>query len=318
MPSPAGPVAVAIDASPLLGVRTGVGESVAGFIDAVATDPHVGVVGYALSATAGKLLAERLPGSVTPGRRVPIPAEALLRVWARFDHPTVELWTGPVDVAHGTNFVVPPSRKAARLVTVHDLTPLRFPELCSPTSLRYPALIRRALQQGASIHTVSQAMADDVMEHFQVDVDRVHVIHNGLTPLPLPLARGEAEPPYILAIGTVEPRKGLPDLVAAFDRIAGSVPDVNLKIAGPPGWGEDAVSAGLRSARHAAAHPSHRMDRRQEFPHRGCVGPRLPLSVRGLRIAAPRSNVARGPGGRQHGRRDPRSGRRRGRVGRTA
>jgi glycosyltransferase involved in cell wall biosynthesis len=252
MPSPASPVAVAIDASPLLGVRTGVGESVAGFIDAVATDPHVGVVGYALSATAGKLLPERLPGSVAPGRRVPIPAEALLRVWARFDHPTVELWTGPVDVAHGTNFVVPPSRKAARLVTVHDLTPLRFPELCSPTSLRYPALIRRALQQGASIHTVSHAMADDVMEHFQVDVDRVHVIHNGLTPLPLPLARAEAEPPYILAIGTVEPRKGLPDLVAAFDRIAGSIPDVHLKIAGPPGWGEDAVSAGLRSARHAA------------------------------------------------------------------
>lgn len=253
MPSPVGPVgpvAVAMDATPLLGVRTGVGESVAGFIEAVASDPHVGVVAYGLSARAGRLLPGRLPDSVKPGRRVPIPAEALLRAWARFDHPTVERWTGPVDVVHGTNFVVPPSREAARLVTVHDLTPLRFPELCSPTSLRYPGLIGRALDQGASIHTVSQAMANEVLDHFQVEVDRVHMIHNGLTPLPGPLPRDEGEPPYILAIGTVEPRKGLPDLVAAFDRIAESIPDVHLKIAGPPGWGEDAVSASLRSARH--------------------------------------------------------------------
>jgi len=54
----------------------------------------------------------------------------------------------------------------------------------------------------------------------------------------------------MLAIGTVEPRKGLPDLVAAFDRIADSIPDVHLKIAGPGGWGEDALDAGIGSARH--------------------------------------------------------------------
>src|SRR6202020_1330853 len=92
----------------------------------------------------------RLRAWVRPGRQVPIPAGALLRMWARVDHPAVERWTGPVDVVHGTNFVVPPSRTAARLVTVHDLTPLRFPELCNPTSLRYPGLISRAVDQGSS------------------------------------------------------------------------------------------------------------------------------------------------------------------------
>jgi glycosyltransferase involved in cell wall biosynthesis len=152
---------------------------------------------------------------------------------------------------HGTNFVVPPSRKAARLVTVHDLTPLRFPELCSPTSLRYPDLIRRALDRGASVHTVSRAMADDVMEHFGVGDDRVHVIHNGLTPLRQPSQPERSGPPYILALGTVEPRKGLPDLVAAFDLIAESLPDVQLKVAGPTGWGEEDLTAAVRAARHA-------------------------------------------------------------------
>ncbi len=255
MPDPDGSVAVAMDATPLLGVRTGVGESVAGFMKAVATDPHLHVVGFGLSATAGRALPQRLPGSVRAGRRVPIPAGALLRMWARLDHPAVEWWTGAVDVVHGTNFVVPPSRHVARLVTVHDLTPLRFPELSSPTSLRYPDLIRRAVERGASVHTVSRAMADDVMEHFHIAADRVHVIHNGVTPLTRPRApgaTGATGPPYILALGTVEPRKGLPDLVAAFDRIAASVPDVHLKIAGPPGWGEDELTAARAAARHTA------------------------------------------------------------------
>jgi glycosyltransferase involved in cell wall biosynthesis len=251
MPDAAGPTVVAIDATPLLGRRTGVGESVAGFVNAIATDTSLDIIGFALSATAGGSLATVLPAGIRRGRRVPIPAAALLRAWAHLDHPAIELWSGPVHVVHGTNFVVPPARKAARLVTVHDLTPLRFPELCNPSSLRYPGLISRALDEGASIHTVSQAMAEDLMDHFPVGPDRVHVIHNGLTPLERPRPRDEAEPPYILAIGTVEPRKGLPDLVMAFDRIAGAIPDVHLKIVGPPGWGEDALADALRAARYA-------------------------------------------------------------------
>lgn len=242
---------VAVDATPLLGQPTGVGASVGGFLTAVGADPSVDVVAYALSARGGKALPAVLPESVRPARPVPLPGSVLLRAWAHVDLPPVEIWTGRVDVVHGTNFVVPPSRRAARLVTVHDLTPVRFPELCSPTSLRYPPLIRRAIERGASVHAVSRAMADEVVEHFRIDPARVHVVPNGLTALPPPRPRDEREPPYVLALGTVEPRKGLPDLVAAFDRIAGAAPDLTLRIVGPAGWGEDALDVARRASRHA-------------------------------------------------------------------
>ena len=52
--------------------------------------------------------------------------------------PAVEWFVGPVDVVHGTNFVVPPTRRAARVVTVHDLTTVRYPELCDRSTLGFP------------------------------------------------------------------------------------------------------------------------------------------------------------------------------------
>ncbi len=146
MPDVAAPVVVAMDATPLLGVRTGVGESVAGFINAAGHRLISMSSGSPSAQPKGEPFRQLPPGSDRVGGSRSLPA-LLLRTWARLDHPAVEWWTGPVEVVHGTNFVVPPSRKAARLVTVHDLTPVRFPELCSPSSLRYPGLIRRAVDR---------------------------------------------------------------------------------------------------------------------------------------------------------------------------
>ena len=62
------------------------------------------------------------------------------------DFPPLEWFIGPTDVVHGTNFLVPPTGRAAAVVSVHDLTPLHHPELCNAATLGYPGLIRRALQ----------------------------------------------------------------------------------------------------------------------------------------------------------------------------
>ena len=186
--------------------------------------------------------------SAATRQRAPMPARPLRALWTRADAPAIEWWTGPVDVAHGTNFVVPPARCAAELVSVHDLTPVRFPELCTPDTLQYPGLIRRAVARGAHVHTDSQFVADEVCDWLNIDTDRVHAIAPGI---PGVVATTPARPallgpaPYVLALGTVEPRKNIPLLVRAFERVAGTFPGVQLVIAGVDAWGGPDVSTAV-------------------------------------------------------------------------
>jgi glycosyltransferase involved in cell wall biosynthesis len=178
----------------------------------------------------------------------------LRALWRRVDGPPIEWWTGPVDVVHGTNFVVPPTRDAGAVVTVHDLTPVRFPELSTPDTLQYPALLRRALRRGAMVHTPSAFVASEVVELLGAPADRVRAVHHGVPPVDAgdpargrALAGGER---YVLALGTVEPRKDLPTLVAAFDAVAAEDPDVRLVVAGPDGWGVAAYDRAVTASRH--------------------------------------------------------------------
>lgn len=241
---------VALDATPLLGHRTGVAAFVAGALAALAADDDLEVSAFALSLRGAGSLPSVLPPGVRPLRR-PMVATPLLEAWARSDLPPAEWWTGSIDVVHGTNFAVPPARRAAEVVTVHDLTPLRHPELASPATRAFPALVRRALTRGAIVHTPSAFVAVEVVEHFGADPERVHAVHHGIPSRPRP-ASGvpPVEGPYVLGVGMVEPRKAFPTLVQAFDAVAESHPDLRLVIAGPRGWGVDALDAAVERARH--------------------------------------------------------------------
>jgi glycosyltransferase involved in cell wall biosynthesis len=203
------------------------------------------------------MLDGRLPDGVAHHQRA-MPARPLHALWARRDGPPVEWFVGAADVVHGTNFVVPPTRRAAAVVSVHDLTPLRHPELCDAATLAYPGLIRRALRRGAWVHADSGFVAGEVAEAFGADPGRVRVVHPGIPDLPrlsdteVDDALGRLLPPgtgrYCLAVGTAEPRKDLPGLVRAFGDVAASQADVSLVLAGPPGWGEDALEEAVAAS----------------------------------------------------------------------
>ncbi len=188
-----------------------------------------------------------------------MPARPLRAIWLRGDWPPVEWFLGRSDVVHGTNFVVPPTQHAARVVTVHDLTPVKYPELCDPGSLVFPELVRRAVRNGAWVHTHSRYVAEEVIDVFGVDPARVRAIPPGIPELrpdstfaPVPIRSPKELPEgvrrYILAVGTIEPRKNFPGLVEAFDRIATTRPDVALIIIGSDGWGANELAAAIAAA----------------------------------------------------------------------
>jgi glycosyltransferase involved in cell wall biosynthesis len=248
---------LAIDATSLLGPRTGVGVVTTQLIERLARDPEMEVVAYGVTWRGRQDLAGAVPERVRTTTR-PMAARPLRLAWTRFDQPPIEWWTGAVDLVHGPNYVGPPTRRAAELVSVHDLTFVHHPELCTADTLAYPALIRRALARGATVHTGSTFVAGEIADHFDVALDRIEVVPYGATPLPpetdtTSAAAGRAlagSDTYLLAIGTVEPRKDLPGLVRAFDQLAGSRPDLRLVIAGPDGWGSDALAVALGDCAH--------------------------------------------------------------------
>lgn len=241
---------VAVDATALLGRPTGVGVMTREVIRGLAARPDVVASAFALSWRGRGDLQGQLPPGVRAVRR-PMAARPLRTAWLKADLPPIEAWTGTVDVVHGPNFVVPPARRAVRVMTIHDLTFVRYPELCTRDTLGYPPLIRRAVAGGAWVHAVSDFVAAEVVETFGVATDRVVVVPNGGIgdPVAGDPARGQeraGSATYVLAVGTVEPRKDLPTLVRAFASLDPDAPDdLHLVIAGPDGWGVDALQLAI-------------------------------------------------------------------------
>jgi glycosyltransferase involved in cell wall biosynthesis len=231
-----------------------VGEVVAGLTAELGTRPALDVIAYALTWRGRSHLEDVVPARVRAAT-APLPARFVRASWMRTDHPRIERWTGPVDVVHATNYVPPPSL-APVVVSVYDLGFVRFPELCTADALQYPTLLRRGIARGAVVHTTSDFVADEVRAEFQLPAERVVRVYPGV-----PRAAGgdAANGPriagvarYVLAVGTVEPRKNLPMLVEAFDRLAAIDSDVDLVVAGQDGWGTEEFSAACGRARHSA------------------------------------------------------------------
>jgi len=231
------PLSVAFDSGPLHGSKTGIGFAVEAMHAHLSRRDDLRVRPYVLSFRAA------LAADTT---RLPLPARAAHLAWARCDHPSVDRWLGDADVVHGTNYVVPPSH-LPRIVSVYDCWFLEHPELAGADVRRAGAVLRRAIERGAVVHTSSHATETVVRRLFPgVAVRTVH-----LGPLePAPVCSTATVPellgrPYVLAIGTIERRKNLPTLVRAFGRLAALHPDVRLVLAGSEGDDTAAVRAAI-------------------------------------------------------------------------
>ena len=226
---------ILVDYRPALRARTGVGEYMHEIIRAY-TAEHRGDQVAAFTSSwrdrpdAGT--AARL-GARVVDRRVPVRVLNLL--WHRLQWPPVEAMAGPVDVVHAAHPLMIPSRRAARVVTVHDLFFLDHPESTSGEIRRdYPALTARHVQSAEAIVTPSQYTRGLVISRFGVSAERVYACPFG-APAWQHLGRQPNTPAdgYFLFVGTLVARKNLPTLLEAYSRIAGTWPGCpRLVIAG--------------------------------------------------------------------------------------
>jgi glycosyltransferase involved in cell wall biosynthesis len=239
-------VRIGLDATPLLGPRTGVGQYVAALMRSLAEsglgDDHRAT---AFTARGRGDLADALPAgwrAVGP----PAPARVLQQLWRRVEWPRVTAFSGPVDVFHATNFVLPPPGRAAGVVTVHDLSFLRSPSTVTPAARAYADLVPRSTRRAEVVLVPSRAVADELVATYDLAEERLVVTPLGVSPEweaaePLgPEARDALGIPadYLVFVGNLEPRKNLPVLLDAHRRRLAQDPDAPaLVLVGPPGWG---------------------------------------------------------------------------------
>lgn len=232
---------VLLDGTPLLGQRSGIGHYTAALVDQLAVRSDVDLTVTAFTAR-GQLALRRTVPAATRVRGGPLPARALRSWWRRHDWPPTEMIVADSDLVHAPNFVLPPTRHARGVVTVHDLAFLDRPQDLPPRERDLPDLVRHSVARAAVVCTPSTAVAGQVEHRLDVDPDRIVVTPLGVGPewtaaAPLNgVRRAELRLPrrYLLFVGTAQPRKGLDVLLAAYAAQPGLPP---LVLAGPAGWG---------------------------------------------------------------------------------
>lgn len=170
----------------------------------------------------------------------------------------------PVSLHHGLHYTMPERAHLPRVVTVHDMTLFDHPEWHERSKV---LLFRRAIdvacRRADALIAVSEHTAERLRDRYS-GLPPVHVVAHGVdherfrpasdveehADLTM-LASIGVRPPYVAFVGTLEPRKDVPRLVAAFDRLAPAHPGLQLVLAGRPEWGARAVDRAIGAARHA-------------------------------------------------------------------
>lgn len=205
---------------------------------------------------------DQLPAAPGPNyawRPTPVTPRTWARIWhrARVPYP-IEAITGRVSLLHATDFTLPPTLPGTRtLLTVHDLSFVRVPETASPSLRAYlDAVVPRSVRRAEHVLADSEATRDDLIALYDTPPSKITVLWSGVDSRFAPIT-GTAtlqavcdryhlpDDPFLLSVGTVQPRKNYTRLIEALARLREDIPGLSLVIAGGKGWLEDPIYAAL-------------------------------------------------------------------------
>jgi glycosyltransferase involved in cell wall biosynthesis len=233
------------------------------------------------------------------------------RPLGRFDRPLTAAayvaWMelAGCDVFFAANYFLPRLHSAVarkRVITIHDLTYKRFPELLQKETLAALEMqMLREITTADAIVCVSESTRRDLLQFYRVDPGRAVAIHSGLGTPPAPEPIDGLPPRYLLFVSTIEPRKNLETLLDAYAKLRrGGRYDGALVVVGRIGWkseslvprlnGEDIVHLDyLRAAQLATVY-----ERAEAFVfpsiYEGFGFPLLEAMARGIPCVAARSS----------------------------
>jgi glycosyltransferase involved in cell wall biosynthesis len=236
----------------------GVGRYTAGLLRALLAEAD-GIDYTLLTARGASGYVDALVGRVPLRRRaLPVSKRVADLVWQRARLPLPAEWvTGAADVFHSPDYVLPPLRRAAAVLTVHDLSFVALPQFAHPALAAYlRAAVPRSVARADAILADSANTAADLVRYYGVPEARVRVVYPGLEPQFVPQAEAEDEAivreryglrgRYFLCVGTIEPRKNYVGAIAAAGIAADAGFEGCLAIAGGTGWlAEESLAAAL-------------------------------------------------------------------------
>jgi glycosyltransferase involved in cell wall biosynthesis len=164
-------------------------------------------------------------------------------------NPAIDWLAAGADVFHVSNQIRNPPRRTRLTATVHDMTCRLMPELHTPANVRADqSFADHVLKRAAGLIAVSENTKRDAVRVLNMDPDKIEVIYSGVSEAyfnakPTPSAR-----PYVLFLGTIEPRKNIGALLDAWEQLDPELRAAyDLVIAGASGWSSESTLARLRS-----------------------------------------------------------------------
>lgn len=173
------------------------------------------------------------------------PGRVMQKSWNVIKLPLFDRVAGPADVYHFPNFVIPPLTQGRKsIATIHDMSFLAYPEFAEKRNLAWlTSRISDTVKRADAVITDSEFSANEILDRLPLSRDKLFPIHLGLSEYFKPPADGDIRHmrrtfglnrPYILMVGTIEPRKNIDFLVGVFERMTEFKGD--LVLTGMRGW----------------------------------------------------------------------------------